>query len=621
MATNIFSTTLTEGDDTLVFTGHDLFDIPWTINALGGNDSITINAGVITSGGGDWTICNLGEGNDYARVNGGFLVQVHGDNGDDQVDAYSSTSFDGGAGNDIFNIFAGKQVGFAGGSGSDTANFSADVSANIDGGDDNDFFYGNGHAVSGTISGGNGNDSFVSLRVGSAGLTLQGGAGDDYFTGTMESFNGVTIADFSVGDRIRFPLGALDITDFHFSLSGNTLTYNGFSLTFGAPLNGTLKAAPGGSNTVVLTLVAGPPPHDPANDFNGDGRSDVLWRSDAGTLTNWLSVGDGFTPNWDNSNVNVSLDWHVAGTGDFNGDGHDDILWRNSSGLTVDWLANANGGFTSNYANSAMNVPTSWQVAGIGDFNGDGHDDVLWRSDTGVITDWLGSNSGAFTSNYARSAVNVSADWHIVGTGDFNGDGRADILWRSGDGTVTEWTGQANGGFAPTAVNTAVPTDWHVVGTGDFNGDGYSDILWRSDGGTLRDWLGQANGTFAGNLANLNLIVSTSWHVVGTGDFNGDGRDDILWRNDNGSLDDWLGQANGSFADTGFNVASSWHVVSIADLNGDGRDDLLMQNSAGTVTDWLAQANGSFADNSANLSINPGTAWHVQDPFVHDTLI
>ena len=67
----LFTTTLSEGDDTLVFKGVDLFDIPWTINALGGNDSITINGAVVTSGGGDWTICNLGDGTDYARVNGG----------------------------------------------------------------------------------------------------------------------------------------------------------------------------------------------------------------------------------------------------------------------------------------------------------------------------------------------------------------------------------------------------------------------------------------------------------------------------------------------------------------------------------------------------------------------
>ena len=58
------------------------------------------------------------------------------------------------------------------------------------------------------------------------------------------------------------------------------------------------------------------------------------------------------------------------------------------------------------------------------------------------------------------------------------------------------------------------------------------------------DWLGQANGGFADNDANAFASVRTDWHVAGTGDFNGDGRDDILWRNDNG--DDrptgWAGQ-------------------------------------------------------------------------------
>jgi hypothetical protein len=41
----------------------------------------------------------------------------------------------------------------------------------------------------------------------------------------------------------------------------------------------------------------------------------------------------------------ITTDWHLAGTGDFDGDGRDDILWRNDSGLTVDWLGQANGGF------------------------------------------------------------------------------------------------------------------------------------------------------------------------------------------------------------------------------------------------------------------------------------
>src|ERR687892_8400 len=71
---------------------------------------------------------------------------------------------------------------------------------------------------------------------------------------------------------------------------------------------------------------------------------------------------------------------------DFNGDGFDDILWRHDSGLVTEWLGTANGGFADNGANAFDNVPTEWGVAGTGDFNGDGFDDILWRHDNGSVT-------------------------------------------------------------------------------------------------------------------------------------------------------------------------------------------------------------------------------------------
>jgi FG-GAP repeat len=57
-----------------------------------------------------------------------------------------------------------------------------------------------------------------------------------------------------------------------------------------------------------------------------------------------------------------------------------------------------------------------------------------------------------------------------------------------------------------------VPTSWHIAATGDFNGDGRDDILWRNDSGDLTNWLGQADGGFANN-ANASTWVPTNWHV------------------------------------------------------------------------------------------------------------
>ena len=87
---------------------------------------------------------------------------------------------------------------------------------------------------------------------------------------------------------------------------------------------------------------------------------------------------------------------------------------------------------------------------------------------------------------------------------------------------------------------------------------------------SLSNWLATASGGFAPNDANAFSTLSTSWKVVATGDFNGDGRDDILWRSDAGHLSNWLGTAAGGFVINDANAfsqpPSSWHVQPAADV-------------------------------------------------------
>jgi hypothetical protein len=63
----------------------------------------------------------------------------------------------------------------------------------------------------------------------------------------------------------------------------------------------------------------------------------------------------------------------------------------------------------------------------------------------------------------------------------------------------------------PTAAHQ-LPTSWDVAATGDFNGDNRDDILWRNDVGVMSEWLAQANGTFAWN-PNAAYQLPTSWHA------------------------------------------------------------------------------------------------------------
>ena len=71
--------------------------------------------------------------------------------------------------------------------------------------------------------------------------------------------------------------------------------------------------------------------------------------------------------------------------------------------LTVCLIRLLGGGFTPNDANAFTSVPTSWTVVGTGDFNGDHRDDILWRSDTGQLSNWLGQANGGFTPKPVRT--------------------------------------------------------------------------------------------------------------------------------------------------------------------------------------------------------------------------
>jgi hypothetical protein len=84
------------------------------------------------------------------------------------------------------------------------------------------------------------------------------------------------------------------------------------------------------------------------------------------------------------------------------------VLWRSDGGALSNWLAKANGGFTVNDANAMRQVSTAWQVAATGDYNGDGRDDILWRNANGAVSDWLGTASGGFTVNDAAAFAQVA---------------------------------------------------------------------------------------------------------------------------------------------------------------------------------------------------------------------
>ncbi|HUD89300.1 MAG TPA: FG-GAP-like repeat-containing protein [Xanthobacteraceae bacterium] len=319
------------------------------------------------------------------------------------------------------------------------------------------------------------------------------------------------------------------------------------------------------ANLVNGWLSGGVPLTD-AHDFNGDNKSDIFWRDTSGDLAIWEMNG-GTILNPSNSGLgSVATTWSIVGQRDFNGDGKADILWRDTSGDLAIW--EMSGTTILNPSNSGLgSVPTTWSIVGTGDFNGDGKADILWRDTSGDLAIWEMNGTTILNPN-SSGLGNVATNWSVVGVGDFNGDGMSDILWlNSSNGNVAIW--EMNGTTILNPNNTSVgnlQAGWFIAGTGDFNGDGKSDILLRDGSGDIAIW--EMNGTTILNPNNTSVgNLSTVWSVAETGDFDGNGKSDILWRDTSGDIAIWF--MNGTALASGAGLGTISTSFTIQGTNAD----------------------------------------------------
>jgi hypothetical protein len=208
----------------------------------------------------------------------------------------------------------------------------------------------------------------------------------------------------------------------------------------------------------TVTLTAPAPLHGVS--FDGDGKSDILWQSNNGTVAAWLM--DGTAATTVAGSFNPGPTWHVKGSGDFDGDGKADILWQGNSGTAAIWLMD---GTNTTFAGAVgpFNPGPSWQIKGTGDFNGDGKSDILWQGQDGAAAMWLMDGTNAIFPG-AVGPFNPGPGWQIKGTGDFNGDGKSDILWQGSDGTPAIWLMDGTHATSVGAAGSFNPgLDWHVI--------------------------------------------------------------------------------------------------------------------------------------------------------------
>jgi len=316
--------------------------------------------------------------------------------------------------------------------------------------------------------------------------------------------------------------------------------------------------------------------------------------------------------------------------GDFNGDGKDDILVHSGNAIHI---YRSNGSQLDVVFSAVERVPGSWQFTPgdrffVGDFNGDGKDEVAVFNGTNWVMEYLGllADDGANGLKLIARYDNSMPGWDFTPgdrfhVADFNGDGKKDLFVFNGSNWAIPYVGMLRStgtGFALAKRYDATmpgwemrPGDRHVVG--DFSGDGKED-LWVFNGSNWSiPYLGmlRSNGTslsmskrYDGTMPGWQMRANDRHYV---GDFDGDGKADLYVFNGTNWSIAYLGMLESTGSQLSMTRrydgnAPGWQMRAhdmhwIADINRDGKADLFVYNHQ----DWTPEYLGTMISSGTDL--------------------
>jgi hypothetical protein len=279
---------------------------------------------------------------------------------------------------------------------------------------------------------------------------------------------------------------------------------NARSLNLTIPIAATFRAT-------VVPFEGGP-----VNDFTGDGRSDILLQGVAAGRYSILAM-NGLT-RLATYNGDTSAGFSVAAIGDLDGNGFIDSLWTN--GGSDIWVLRGASATQREFVKLAYRPATGYVLVGAADLNGDGNADLIFHS-TAVnrFSVWFmngvtrtGSGSGAMYAGYTMKAI-----------GEFTGtSNRQQTVWISPAGKMSVLAYPSKS-FTLKAIGTDATAGHTLRGAGDFNGDGKSDLVFSS-ASRYEVWL--MSDRTRSSVVSANL--PSGYTVASIGDYDGNGADSIL---------------------------------------------------------------------------------------------
>jgi len=329
------------------------------------------------------------------------------------------------------------------------------------------------------------------------------------------------------------------------------------------------------------------PPPIPARavvrDFNGDGKLDLATNGTSSEVHVFLGNGAGGFA----QSVAYPVGWpsYKLESADFNGDGKLDLAVlsfsvSSSPNYQVDVsVLNGDGmggfGAATTYNISTTAFFTYYDSIAVADFNGDSKPDIavsVNRNESPTVISVLLNNGAGVFLTPINSNFGAHTGTSIV-AGDFNGDGKQDLAI-SASGSVLLAAGNGIGGFGPPSPVTQAPFASIALAATDLNADGKLDLVISWSESHSRVLLNDGTGVFT------SVILIAVGNSIAPGDFNGDGKQDVIIRNHI-----FLGNGAGGFINGGTVTPSPSDNYQVygGDFNNDGRRDVVIITNQVTV--------------------------------------